>query len=70
VSAGRPKLLGPFAPETKPLSAKLSPALRSWVDSCLVPILLKEYFSQIESEKPVATESERMAECAAGKSLI
>ena len=40
------------------------------VNSCLVPILLKEYFSQIESEKPVATESERMAECAAGKSLI
>jgi hypothetical protein len=51
--------------EGNPASELLSPALRSWVDTCLVPILLKEYLSQIESERPVATESEHMAECAA-----
>jgi hypothetical protein len=27
--------------------------LRSWIDNCIVPILVKEYFAKLESEKNV-----------------
>ena len=35
----------------------LSPQMRSWVDNCLVPILVREYLAQLECEKSLAPEA-------------
>ena len=60
--------VGPNVPaprrHVKPIgcSTTLSPATKSWVDNCLVPILVNEYLT--ESKKPLATQSSRVAESA------
>jgi hypothetical protein len=39
-------------------NSELSPEVKSWIDSCLVPILVKEYLKQ--SKKTIAIESAPM----------
>ncbi len=36
----------------------LSPQMRSWVDNCLVPILVREYLARLECEKSLAPSAE------------
>ncbi len=43
----------------------LAPQMRSWVDRCLVPILVREYLAEMEREKSACSEVEPVAECAA-----
>ncbi len=43
----------------------LSPELKSWIDSVIVPALVKEYIAELEREKSACSEGEPMAECAA-----
>ena len=37
--------------------------MKSWVDNCLVPILVKEYLSEMQAKKPVETDPNIVAEC-------
>ena len=46
-------------------NSALSPELKSWVDNCLVPILVREYLEEIEREKSTCSEGEAVAECLA-----
>lgn len=50
------------------LGDDLNPALRSWVDTCIVPILVKEYLASRQVEKELAPAAEPMAECEAKES--
>ncbi len=43
----------------------LSPQRRSWVDRCLVPILVREYLAEMERGKSACSEVEPVAECVA-----
>ena len=43
----------------------LSPQMRSWVDNCLVPILVREYVAELERKKFACSEGEPVAEFAA-----
>jgi hypothetical protein len=48
------------------IDSALSPALRSWIDNCLVPILVKEFLAEArEREKVLDAESRRVAQFAA-----
>ena len=40
----------------------LDPALRSWVDNCIVPILVKEYVASLRGGKKLADADKSMAE--------
>jgi hypothetical protein len=40
----------------------LNHALRSWVDNCIVPILVKEYLTSLQAEKELAAGAELVAE--------
>ena len=40
----------------------LNAALRSWVDNCIVPILVKEYLTSLQAEKELAAGAEPVAE--------
>jgi hypothetical protein len=40
----------------------LNAALRSWVDDCIVPILVKEYLASLDAEKELAAGAEPVAE--------
>ena len=46
------------------LSDNLDPALRSWIDNCIVPILVKEYLASRQVERELAPAAGPMAECA------
>ena len=35
----------------------LSPELRSWIDNCLVPILVREYLAEMDREKSACSKS-------------
>ncbi len=48
----------------------LSPQMRSWVDNCLVPILVREYLAEMEREKSACSEGEPVAECATTRTAI
>jgi hypothetical protein len=43
--------------------------MRSWVDNCLVPILVREYLAEIEREKSACSEGEPVAEFAASRTV-
>ena len=43
----------------------LSPELKVWIDGVIVPALVREYLSSIESKKLACSEGEPMAECEA-----
>ena len=47
----------------------LSPELKSWIDSVIVPALVREYLAGQEREKPCA-RAEPVAECAATRTAI
>ncbi len=47
------------------MSRPINLAIRSWVDDCLVPILVREYLSETEREKSACSEGEPVAECLA-----
>ena len=40
---------------------KLDPALRSWVDNCIVPNLVKEYLDSLQGKKRLAAGAEPVA---------
>ncbi len=41
----------------------LSPEVKSWIDAVVVPALVREYLSSIESKKLTCSEGEPVAEC-------
>ena len=41
----------------------LSQETRSWVENCLVPILIKEYLDKLQRDKVLDTDLGSMAEC-------
>ena len=43
---------------------QLDPAIRSWVDRCLVPNLVREYVAELERKKSACSEGEPVAEFA------
>ncbi len=43
-------------------NSTLTPELRSWIDNCVVPGLLREYLAALESEKMLATRAEPVVE--------
>lgn len=45
------------------LGHDLNPALRSWVDNCVIPILVKEYLASRRVERELASVVEPVAEC-------
>lgn len=40
----------------------LAPGIKSWVDNCLIPILVKDYLT--EAQKTLATEAESVSHSA------
>jgi hypothetical protein len=44
-------------------NSRLSSELRSWIDNCIVPILVKEYFAVLESEKNIDLSPETVTNC-------
>ncbi len=48
----------------------LSPELKGWIDAVVVPALVREYLSSIESKKLPCSEGEPVAECAATPTAI
>ncbi len=47
---------------TKTSTGGLSPEIRSWVDNCLVPLLLREYMAKLEKQDKVkATDSSEVS---------
>ena len=44
---------------------RLSPRLKSWIDNCLVPSLVREFIAEKEREKSACAEGEPVAEFAA-----
>ena len=47
----------------------LSPQMRSWVDNCLVPILVQEYLAEMARKKSACSEEEPVAECATSRTV-
>ena len=45
------------------LGDNLDPSLRSFIDNCVVPILVKEYLASRQVERELASAAEPMAEC-------
>ncbi len=45
-------------------SSKLSPEIRSWIDNCIVPILVKEYLTEMKMETKLAVGSRSVAQFA------
>jgi hypothetical protein len=43
-------------------NSPLSPAVRSWLDNCIVPILVKEYLAELSRKKDLAPDNGLMAE--------
>jgi len=43
----------------------LSPELRSWIDNCLVPILMREYLAEMDREKSACSKSKPVKDSAA-----
>ncbi len=48
----------------------LSPQMRSWVDNCLVPILVEEYLAELEREESACAEGEPVTKCAPTRTAI
>ena len=46
----------------------LDPAIRSWVDNCLVPILVKEFLASRQVDEELASGAKPMQECGAKES--
>jgi hypothetical protein len=46
--------------------APLSPELKSWVDNCLVPVLIKVFLEEFDSQDQLALEIENMKDCTSG----
>ena len=44
------------------LGDNLDPALRTWVDNCIVPILVKDYLASLQVAKELAPAAEPMAQ--------
>ena len=42
----------------------LSPELRSWIDNCLVPILVREYLAEMEHEQSAYSKSKPVKDSA------
>ena len=40
----------------------LTPDLRSWIDNCVVPALVREYLARLECENSLAPEGEPIVE--------
>jgi hypothetical protein len=45
-----------------PAGDNLNPALRSWVDNCIVANLVREYLTSLQGEKKLAAGAEPVAE--------
>ncbi len=43
----------------------MSPELRSWIDNCLVPILVREYLAEMDREKSACSKSKPVKDSAA-----
>jgi hypothetical protein len=50
-------------------SRRISPELKSWIDNCLVPIMVEEYLAQHSGEKSIAAESTPVVTSAATGTL-
>ena len=44
-------------------NSELSPELKGWIDGVIVPSLVREYLSSIESKKLACSKEEVVAEC-------
>ncbi len=51
-------------------NSTLTPELRSWLDSVIVPGLVGEYLAQLECEKSLASEGEPLVESASAHAAI
>ena len=52
------------------MSSPINPAIRSWVDDCLVPILVREYLAEMERGKSTCSEVQPVAKFAATRTAI
>lgn len=52
-----------FATVRRSTNSRLSSELQSWIDNCIVPILVKEYFAKPESEKNIDLAPETVTNC-------
>ncbi len=50
-------------------NSALSPELKSWVDNCLVPILVREYVGELDREKSACSEGEPVTEFATSRTV-
>ena len=48
----------------------LSPELKSWIDNCLVPALVREYVAELERKKFACSEGEPVTQCAPTRTAI
>jgi hypothetical protein len=60
--------MNPLTPKTSRVKTSkdrerthLSPAMRSWIDSCLVPILVREFLAEHEQKNRVEYEASNVA---------
>ncbi len=49
---------------------RLPAALKSWIDNCVVPALVREYLARLECEKMLATEAEPTVESAPAHAAV
>lgn len=40
---------------------EIAPELKSWIDNCVVPLLVKEYLAEYESTKKIAAKADDVA---------
>ncbi len=51
-------------------NSTLTPELRSWIDNCVVPALVREYLVRLECEKRLASSAEATVESAPAHAAI
>ena len=50
--------------------SRLTPELKAWLDSVIVPALVREYIARLKAEKSLASESEPTVEFASAHAAI
>jgi hypothetical protein len=48
---------------------EISPEIKSWIDKCIVPLLVKEYLAEFESSKKIAPYGSAVAVSGANDGL-
>jgi len=51
------------AKKTRQRGAEIDPETRSWIDNCIVPILVREFLNDYDRGKDLATQTGSASEC-------